>query len=87
MAVMEDKKYLLYHRIGVGGEDSAVVRQYLVERELTASVEFQNIAYDQARAAVEKLVGQVEAPVMVIRADQTVLRGSKAITAWFESQT
>lgn len=78
------KKYLLYHRIGAGGEDSATVRQFLVEQDITGDVEFQNVGYDKARSALEELTGSDQAPVMLVNSSHAVLKGCTAIIEWLK---
>ena len=75
---------VLYHQIGQAGDDSAAVRQFLVESGLTDLVEFKNIHYDGAREELRELLGQVESPVLV--ADKKrVLRGRSAIIDWLKT--
>ena len=73
----------LFHQIGSGGEDSAAVRQFLVENGLADLVEFNNVAYEGPQNEVKHLVGHVEAPVLV--ANGRVLRGRLAIVDWLKT--
>lgn len=74
----------LFHKIGEGGEDSAAVRQFLVENALEELVEFSNVTYDQSRQDMYELAGpDAQPPVML--ADRRVIFGKSAIIDWLKT--
>ncbi len=73
-------KIKLYHRIGPNGEDSAAVRQFLVEHQLSEFVEFFNVNYPNSLAQLQSLTGTSEAPVLVV--DETPYSGRETILDW-----
>jgi hypothetical protein len=73
----------LFHQIGEGGEDSAAVRQFLVDNKLTEMVEFANVAYDGSKAVLCELIGHVEAPVLV--AHGRPICGRELILDWLRT--
>jgi hypothetical protein len=76
-------KLRLFHKIGVGGEDSAAVRQFLVDNALTDLIEFSNISYDKARSELFEASGAEEAPVLL--ADGKPIRGKSEIISWLKT--
>lgn len=71
-------KMELFHQIGSGGQDSAEVRKFIVERGLKDSIEFSNIGYEGAHArwsAVSKII-----PCLLI--GEKVIEGKDAILAY-----
>ncbi len=79
---MSAEKWILFHQIGSGGEDSARVRKYLVEHQLTEHIQFLNIAYEGAQGKLRALIGAVETPVLIV--GQQILRGSVPILQFLE---
>lgn len=74
----------LFHKIGEGGEDSAAVRQFLVENALEELVEFSNVTYDQSRQDMFELAGpEAQAPVMLV--DGRAIFGRSAIIDWLKT--
>lgn len=79
-------KTQLFHRIGEGGEDSARVRAYLVQKDLTDMVEFNNIGYESHLEALKKLTGGKAVAPTLITEDGQVVQGANAIIAWFDGK-
>ena len=78
-------KLRLFHRVGQNGEESAAVRQFLVENALTDLVEFSNIGYDQSRQDLHACAGaNAEAPVLVL-GDGRPVQGRAAIIDWLKT--
>lgn len=77
------KKWTLFHRIGAGGEDSAIVRKYVVDHKLGDHIEFLNVAYEGAQKTLRERLGNVEAPVLF--AGDQILRGSQQILEFFRA--
>lgn len=73
----------LFHRIGEGGADSAAVRQFLVEHQFNDMIEFFNVANESAQKKLIELVGQVEAPVLVVNGRP--VRGRELIIDWLKT--
>lgn len=71
------KEIHLFHAIGVGGEDSAAVRAYIVEHDLKEGIEFHNVMYEGSKALLRELSGQDSAPCLV--ADGMVVIGKDQI--------
>lgn len=75
------KPWMLFHKIGEGGEESAAVRSYIVAKGLTDSVEYRNIAYEEALSDLRTATGGRE-DVPTLIAEGTVLVGKDAILKW-----
>lgn len=71
------EKWILFHQIGAGGEDSALVRKHIVDFDLKDRIEFLNVAYEGAQAKLREKIGEVEAPVLIV--GEKILRGSREI--------
>jgi hypothetical protein len=69
----------LFHRVGVGGEDSALVRARLVQTPLRESCDFCNIAYDSHLQALRELTGSDQVPVLDFQDGRPPLIGKNAI--------
>jgi hypothetical protein len=77
-------KLRLFHKIGPEGEDSASVRQFIVENALEDLVEFSNVGYDESRSALHELAGSgAVAPVLI--ANGRVVAGKSAIIDWLKT--
>jgi hypothetical protein len=76
-------KPLLFHKIGAGGEDSAAIRRFIVERELDQEIEFFNVTYPSAAGQLRELTGTIEVPCLV--ADKKIIRGKEEILTWLEA--
>ncbi|MGZ3723666.1 MAG: hypothetical protein ACXVA9_12075 [Bdellovibrionales bacterium] len=77
-------KLRLFHKIGDGGQESAAVRQFLVENALEELIEFSNVGYDESRQALFELAGpDAQAPVLI--ANGRPIRGRSAIIDWLKT--
>jgi hypothetical protein len=74
----------LFHKIGEGGEDSAAVRQFIVENKLEELVEFSNVAYDESRQDLFERAGP-DAVAPLLLANGKPVRGKSAIIDWFKT--
>ncbi len=72
----------LFHAIGAGGEDSAAVRQYIVEHGLKDKIEFHNMLYEGSQKLLMELSGQKAAPCLV--AGGIVFLGREKILGWLK---
>jgi len=73
----------LFHSIGAGGEDSAIVRKYIVDHNLKDKIEFHNTMYEGSQKLIREMSGQTQAPCLV--AGEEVLVGKDKIIPWLRA--
>lgn len=83
-------KLRLFHKIGEGGEDSAAVRQFVVENQLQDLIEFSNVKYEDEAQALFELAGpSAVAPVLVVdhskRGGPVAIAGKSFIIDWLRT--
>lgn len=71
----------LFHRIGPGGEDSALVRTALVDKGLADDIEFCNIAFETHMRELRSTTGGEIVPVLLPDDGRPALIGKDAILA------
>lgn len=77
-------KMRLFHKIGDGGAESALVRQFIVDNGLEELIDFSNVFYQDEQTALFELAGPTaEAPVMLV--DGRAIYGSTAIIDWLKT--
>lgn len=74
----------LFHKIGEGGEDSAAVRQFIVDNGLKDAIEFSNVTYDESQQDLVKYAGP-DAPAPVLLVDGRPILGRIAILDWMKT--
>jgi hypothetical protein len=67
----------------IADPDSAEVRRYLVAHELTAAVNFRNIAYESHAEALRAATGSLTIPC-VITDEKVAVLGKSAILEWLK---
>lgn len=72
----------LFHSIGIGGEDSAAVRKYIVDHNLKDKIEFHNLMYEGSQKLVKEMSGQDKAPCLVVGKD--IYLGKDDILNWLK---
>lgn len=73
----------LFHAIG--DPDSALVRQALVQKNLTDTINFRNIAYESHAETLKEITGRQIVPTLIIDGRQRFV-GKDEILAWIHSQ-
>lgn len=74
----------LFHKIGEGGEESATVRQFIVDNGLKDAIDFSNVTYEESRRDLFELAGpKAEAPVLL--ANGRPIQGRAAIIDWLKT--
>lgn len=80
MPVPETKPFQLFHSIGdASGAESAVIRKYLVDYNLTNFVEYHNVAYDGSKQKLREMTKQHTVPCLVEVEGHRVFVGVSAI--------
>lgn len=79
MSEESTKPFHLFHAIGTEGAESAVVRKFLVDHELSGLIEFHNVAYEGSQKKLREMTKQHSVPCLVEVDGHRVLVGVAAI--------
>lgn len=73
------KPFHLFHAIGENGAESALVRKFLVEKNLSSQIEFHNVAYEGSQKKLREMTKQHSVPCLVEVDGHRVFVGAAAI--------
>ncbi len=87
MSADPTKPFHLFHAIGTTGAESAVVRKFLVDHDLSGLVEFHNVAYEGSQKKLREMTKQHTVPCLVEVEGHRVFVGVSAILGRLQQLT